>query len=538
MCNGEYLTITFNIKLTDLLSNCEVTPDIIHGAGNDAGAGGSKATKIDDARVADDVTIVSKNPAPAPRVDSGAAPKVDGGNINPISTSAPKSANVAAAPSSVDDAPAGTGTAPIAGALVDDAAGPSAGPSAAPSVDGASGPNVDGVDGAPDGVSKESAGAPPNPASGDNSGALASAPPASAPPNPVASAAAPKNTTFPAISGKGDVLTVTPGIWEGTPAPTLSYQWYNGTSAIPGATGLTYKIQSTDAVGSIITCNETGTNTGGSVTVTTTPGFSVPDPAAAPPGAPAGNDAKKKAEEERLKAEAEAKKKAEEERLKAEGEAKKKAEEERLKAEAEAKKKAEEERLKAEAATKTMAEYVAFWDKLSRCLVDPITSQIKKSVNSKTFIETLKDYFRDDPNMTSLNLFFNSLLTASINRNAKNLKSSINITDKEGDINHQLLLIIINNLKATKFQELYTDIFKKDGYPKIITKISGHLVENRSLLMNAVKKDYDTATSITVGGSLKSKSRSKSNKNKKSKSSKRKTKKAASSKKKNINFIK
>jgi chemotaxis protein histidine kinase CheA len=53
-------------------------------------------------------------------------------------------------------------------------------------------------------------------------------------------------------------------------------------------------------------------------------------------------EAKKKAQEERLKAEAEAKKKAEEERLKAEAEAKK-AEEERLKAEAEAKKKAEEE---------------------------------------------------------------------------------------------------------------------------------------------------------------------------------------------------
>ena len=53
-------------------------------------------------------------------------------------------------------------------------------------------------------------------------------------------------------------------------------------------------------------------------------------PKAAP--APAPIQAKKKAEEERLKAEAEAKKKAEEERLKAEAEAKKKAEEERLKA--------------------------------------------------------------------------------------------------------------------------------------------------------------------------------------------------------------
>jgi hypothetical protein len=157
-------------------------------------------------------------------------------------------------------------------------------------------------------------------------------------------------------------------------------------------------------------------------------------------------------------------------------------------------------------------------------------------VNSDTFIETLKDCFKDDQNFDRLTQFFDSLLKASRNTNAKNLKGSIDITDKEGDINHQLLLIIINNLNATKFQELYNDIFKKVEYPKIITKISGYLVENRSPLMQAVKKDYDT--SVTVGGSLKSKSRSKSNKNKKSKSSKRKTKKAASSKKKNINFIK
>ena len=68
-------------------------------------------------------------------------------------------------------------------------------------------------------------------------------------------------------------------------------------------------------------------------------------------------EANRKAEEEKLKAEAEANRKAaEEERLKAEAEAKRKAEEERLRAEAEAKRKAEEDRLRAEAETKRKAE--------------------------------------------------------------------------------------------------------------------------------------------------------------------------------------
>ena len=55
-----------------------------------------------------------------------------------------------------------------------------------------------------------------------------------------------------------------------------------------------------------------------------------------------------KAEEERLKAEAEAKRKAEEDRLRAEAETKRKAEEDRLRIEAEAKRKALEDKLKAE----------------------------------------------------------------------------------------------------------------------------------------------------------------------------------------------
>ena len=89
----------------------------------------------------------------------------------------------------------------------------------------------------------------------------------------------PKNRTPPSISPDtttAGMLKVTPGEWEGTPAPTLSYQWYKGgTSAIAGAVGTTYMTTLTDA-GSTITCKETGKNTGGSVTVTSSNSFTVP----------------------------------------------------------------------------------------------------------------------------------------------------------------------------------------------------------------------------------------------------------------------
>lgn len=89
----------------------------------------------------------------------------------------------------------------------------------------------------------------------------------------------PKYTKLPSIlpdTTTAGMLKVTPGEWEGTPAPTLSYQWYKGgTSAIAGAVGTTYMTTLTDA-GSTITCKETGKNTGGSVTVTSSNSFTVP----------------------------------------------------------------------------------------------------------------------------------------------------------------------------------------------------------------------------------------------------------------------
>lgn len=73
---------------------------------------------------------------------------------------------------------------------------------------------------------------------------------------------APANTAAPAITGTaqvGQVLTVTPGTWDGVAAPTLSYQWNADAVAIEGATGTTYTPVVGD-IGAVITVTETARN--------------------------------------------------------------------------------------------------------------------------------------------------------------------------------------------------------------------------------------------------------------------------------------
>ena len=80
----------------------------------------------------------------------------------------------------------------------------------------------------------------------------------------------PANATLPTISGStvlGMVLTVTPGSWVGTPPITLTYQWLRNGVPITGATGTTYTLVSAD-LGDLISVDETGTNTAGTATVT------------------------------------------------------------------------------------------------------------------------------------------------------------------------------------------------------------------------------------------------------------------------------
>jgi uncharacterized repeat protein (TIGR01451 family) len=87
-----------------------------------------------------------------------------------------------------------------------------------------------------------------------------------------AAPAAPSNTVAPTISGTttvGQVLTATGGTWNGTPAPTLAYQWRRCDASggncidITGATTSTYTLVSADA-GSTIRILVTATNGSGS----------------------------------------------------------------------------------------------------------------------------------------------------------------------------------------------------------------------------------------------------------------------------------
>lgn len=75
----------------------------------------------------------------------------------------------------------------------------------------------------------------------------------------------PSATVPVSISGSGKVgtpLTLTPPTWNMPPATvTTTYQWYRGTSALAGQTGLTYDVVSAD-VGKAITVKATGTRPG------------------------------------------------------------------------------------------------------------------------------------------------------------------------------------------------------------------------------------------------------------------------------------
>lgn len=76
-------------------------------------------------------------------------------------------------------------------------------------------------------------------------------------------------TTAPVISGSvdaGSTLTVTPGTYTGSPVPTVSRNWQRNGVNISGATGLTYVTNLTTDVGANITCLETISNTGGTIT--------------------------------------------------------------------------------------------------------------------------------------------------------------------------------------------------------------------------------------------------------------------------------
>ncbi|RWR28864.1 hypothetical protein D2T31_12185 [Sinirhodobacter populi] len=78
----------------------------------------------------------------------------------------------------------------------------------------------------------------------------------------------PVNITVPSITGTpavGQTLTASEGTWTGS--TTITLQWLRGTTAISGATGLTYVLTEADA-GQDISVRATASNAGGSATAT------------------------------------------------------------------------------------------------------------------------------------------------------------------------------------------------------------------------------------------------------------------------------
>lgn len=76
---------------------------------------------------------------------------------------------------------------------------------------------------------------------------------------------APLNTSLPTITGSavsGSVLTASGGTWIGTPAPTLSYQWFRDGVSIGGAGFSTYTLTLAD-VSHLITVGVIGTSSSG-----------------------------------------------------------------------------------------------------------------------------------------------------------------------------------------------------------------------------------------------------------------------------------
>lgn len=89
--------------------------------------------------------------------------------------------------------------------------------------------------------------------------------------------AAPANTAVPTITGTarvGQVLTAGDGTWTGNPAPTFTYAWFRGTTAISGATSKTYTLVAADA-GSTVKVRVTGTNSEGTADAESAPTASV-----------------------------------------------------------------------------------------------------------------------------------------------------------------------------------------------------------------------------------------------------------------------
>ena len=194
----------------------------------------------------------------------------------------------------------------------------------------------------------------------------------------------------------------------------------------------------------------------------------------------------------------------------------------------------------------TMQTYSDFYKEFKQCLVvgeneNPSESQDqkgevrKKVVSDNHFVTTLSNCFQNNEYKdTDVKPFFNAVLAASLNINAKKLGpekfegKTYNPSNEDNNINHELLLVIINSLVPNI-------IFKKsidESFEAILTQLVKLINNNSSELMKQIQKIYTTgeeeesAFSLFDGGSKpKSKSKSSSSKSSSKSKSKNKTKK-------------
>ena len=186
----------------------------------------------------------------------------------------------------------------------------------------------------------------------------------------------------------------------------------------------------------------------------------------------------------------------------------------------------------------TMIQYKKFYDDFTKCIfTDKYPHRIiNPDINKDTYTDTLTRCFSDINNTNDvLRKFFETIFRVSLNNNAIKLAAGKGIPDND-DINHELLLLIVNNLRPDDIKDM---IKHEKSLDNILTSLTTMLGDDKRELMAKIIEKFKQQT----GGRYRKKnhnsnSKSKSKKNKKS--SKRKTKKMAyyKSKSKKVRFVK
>ena len=197
-----------------------------------------------------------------------------------------------------------------------------------------------------------------------------------------------------------------------------------------------------------------------------------------------------------------------------------------------------------------MQTYSDFYKEFKQCLVvgegedasQGKTGDVrKKVVIGNDFLTTLNGCFKDNK-YKDINVlpFFEAVKNASLNSNAIQIgkqrfnEPNYNPQTDNNKINHDLLLIIINNLAPNIILKNFETITNPEipTFKEILTNLTGMLGDNNGSLMTNIKKTYSPQDnpeeaggfSLFDGGSTKAKSASKPNPKSKSSSSKSKSK--------------